>query len=110
LAGFRGAAADELALRMLDDDDPHVRAAVATQLRERHLPGATMRLVRLLESPHQIEREAAQAGLVEFQFDKYLAGFDGLSADSRRSTGLLVRQIDPALASNLRREFSASAP
>jgi HEAT repeat protein len=107
LADFRSPAADELALRMLDDDDPHVRAAVASQIRERNVPGATMRLVRLLDSPHQIEREAAQAGLVEFQFSKYLAAFDELTSEARRSTGILVRQIDAQWATNLRRELSA---
>ncbi len=109
LAGFRGPAADELVLRMLDDGDPHVRAAVAGQLRARDLPGATLRLMRLLESQHQIEREAAQAGLVEFQFDKYLAAFDGLALEARRSTGMLVRQIDREWAANLSRELSASS-
>lgn len=109
LAGFHSPSADELALRMLDDDDPHVRAAVAAQLRERNLPGATQRLVRLLESPHQIEREAAQAGLVEFQFDKYLAAFDGLSPEARRNTGMLVRQIDGQWLASLRRELTAAS-
>jgi HEAT repeat protein len=109
LGGFRGPAADELALRMLDDDDPHVRAAVAHQLRDRNLPGATTRLMRLLDSPHQIEREAAQAGLVEFQFAKYLAGFDNLSAEARRSTGQLVKQIDPQWLTGLRQELAATA-
>jgi hypothetical protein len=66
-----------------------------------------MRLVRLLDSPHQIEREAAQAGLVEFQFSKYLAAFDDLTSEARRSTGMLVRQIDAQWATNLRRELAA---
>jgi HEAT repeat protein len=109
LAGFRGPAADELAVRILDDEDAHVRAAVASQLRERNLPGATVRLMRMLNSPHQVEREAAQAGLVEFEFNKYLAGFEGLSADAQRSTGLLVQQIDPEWHAGLRRELAATA-
>jgi HEAT repeat protein len=109
LAGFRTPAADELVLRMLEDDDPHVRAAAANQLRERNLPGATLRLMRLLDSPHQVEREAAQAGLVEFQFERYLAAFDGLGGESRRSTGMLVRQIDPEWATKLRRELTAQS-
>jgi HEAT repeat protein len=109
LAGFRGPAADELAVRMLDDEDAHVRAAVAGQLRERNLPGATVRLMRLLDSPHQVEREAAQAGLVEFEFNKYLANFESLSADAQRSTGQLVKQIDPQWLAGLRRELAATA-
>jgi len=109
LAGFRGPAADELAMRILDDEDAHVRAAVASQLRERNLPGATVRLMRMLNSPHQVEREAAQSGLVEFEFNKYLAGFDGLSADAQRSTGRLVQQIDPEWYAGLRRELAATA-
>ncbi len=107
LAAFQGPAADELAIRMLDDEDPHVRAAVAGQLRERDVPGATLRLMRMLDSPHQLEREVAQAGLAEFQFSRYLASFDDLAADARRSTGMLVRQIDPEWGASLRRELAA---
>jgi HEAT repeat protein len=108
LAAFRGAAADDLIVRMLDDEDPHVRAAAASQLRPRDIPGGVERLLRLLDSTHQIEREAAQAGLEEFQFDRYLANFDSLAPDARRRTGLLVKQIDPQYAAGLRHELTAT--
>ena len=108
LASFRSQAADDLAVRMLDDHDPHVRAAVAGQLRDRNLPAATTRLMALLDSPHQVEREVAQAGLAEFYFDKFLQKFDDLPTEARHTTGQLVRHIDPQCLPALRRELAAT--
>jgi HEAT repeat protein len=109
LATFRGPGADELVQRTFDDDDAHVRAAAAAQLRERGVPGAIQRLLQMLDSPHEVEREAAQTGLAEFRFARYLATFDSLSPDSRRVTGLLVRQIDGDALPALQAELSAAA-
>jgi len=109
LAEFRGQGADELALRTMEDADPQVRAAAAVQLRERGLPGAIQRLLVLLDSPHQVEREAAQAGLAEFRFDRFLAAFGELGRDARLVTGALVKQIDPQTLPALRAELSAAS-
>jgi HEAT repeat protein len=109
LAQFRGPGADELAVRTLDDEDAHVRAAAAAQLRERGVPGSIQRLLRMLDSPHEVEREAAHAGLSEFRFERYLALFDTLAADARRATGLLVKQIDGSALAGLRVELAAAA-
>ena len=109
LAQFHGVGADELAVRALEDDDPPVRAAVASQLRERGVPGAIQRLLHLLDSTHQIEREAAQAALAEFRFDRFLAAFESLSSDAQRVTGLLVKQIDPDSLPALRLELAAAS-
>ena len=107
LAEFRGAEASGLALRALDDEDPQVRAAVAVQLRERSVPGAIGRLIGLLDSPHQIEREAAQTSLAEFSFDRFLTTFDELPPHSRRSTGALVKRIDPLALVKVKAELDA---
>jgi hypothetical protein len=65
--------------------------------------------MQLLDSPHQVEREAAQTALSEFRFDRYLAAFDDLSRDARRVTGVLVKQIDAATLPALRLELSAAS-
>jgi HEAT repeat protein len=109
LAEFRGPGADELAVRTLEDEDAQVRAAVASQLRERGVPGAIQRLLHLLDSPHQLEREAAQAGLAEFRFDRFLAAFESLGSDAQRVTGLLVKQIDAQSLPALRAELTAAS-
>jgi HEAT repeat protein len=109
LARFAGPTADRLAVQSLDDDDPQVRAAAAAQLRQRNVPGAIHRLLPLLDSPHQCEREAVQASLEEFHFERFLARFDELSEEARASAGPLVRRIDPDAISKLRAELEAPA-
>jgi HEAT repeat protein len=109
LAEFGGAEANALAVRALDDDDPHVRAAAAVQLRKRGVPGAMNRLIQLLDSPQQVEREAAQASLEEFRFERFLANFDNLSEEARAATGPLVKRIDPSGLAQVRQELEAPA-
>jgi len=65
--------------------------------------------LQMLDSPHQIERETAQASLSEFRFDRYLGAFDELSREARRATGVLVKQIDADSLPALRLELSAAA-
>ncbi|MEX2174529.1 MAG: HEAT repeat domain-containing protein [Pirellulaceae bacterium] len=106
---FNGPAADDLVVRTLEDADPQVRAAAAAQLRRRGVPGAIQRLLGILDSPHQVEREAAQGNLTEFTFARFLAAFESLGTDIRRVTGRLVRQIDPDCLAAVRLELNASA-
>lgn len=107
LVEFQGEDANTLALKSLQDDDPQVRAAIALQLRGRGVPGAINRLISLLESTHQAEREAAQASLEEFRFVHYSANFDNLADEARRSIGPLVRRVDPQSLVELRMELDA---
>ena len=107
LVAFQGASANNLALKSLADDDPEVRAAIALQLRDRGVPGAINRLITLLDSTHQVEREAAQASLEEFRFGHFSSNFDSLTEEARRSTGPLVRRIDPQSLVELRLELDA---
>jgi hypothetical protein len=95
LADFSGAEANALAIRALDDPDPLVQAAVLVQLRARRIPGALPRLVDMVESPHPVVRQAARKGLAEFSFKRFLAAFDVLDDEVRRSTGMLVKKVDP---------------
>jgi HEAT repeat protein len=91
----------------MNDDDPQVRAAAARQLRQRNVPGAIQRLLDLLDSPHEVEREAAQAGLVEFTFDRYAANFDQLTPEARTIAGALVRRVDSHAVDRIRAEIEA---
>ena len=50
---------------------------------QRNVPGAINRLLQLLDSPHQAEREAAQTGLAEFRFERFAANFDNLTPEAR---------------------------
>jgi len=107
LAEFRGPEANELAMRLLDDDDSLVRAASANQLRARGVPGAIQKLLELLDSPHQIEREAARNGLAEFRFERFAANFDEMTPKARAITGPLVRRVDPETLPQVRAELDA---
>jgi HEAT repeat protein len=91
----------------LNDDDPEVRAAGARQLRLRNLPGAIHHLLLLLDSPHAVERQAAQEGLTEFTFDRFAAQFDQMTPQARAKAGPLVRRVDSQTFDRLREELTA---
>jgi hypothetical protein len=109
VASFEGPAADELVLRLLDDDDPLVRTAAARQLRSRSLPGAIERLATLLDSQHPAEREAAQAGLAEFTLDRFAANLEVLTPAARAAAAALVRRVDASVLPRLKEELAAEA-
>ena len=87
LEQFHGAEANALAIEALDDDDPEVQAIVLGQLRGRGIAGTLGRLVGMLDSPQTIVRRAARRSLAEFTFPRFLATYDLLDDESRRSTG-----------------------
>ncbi|HVX10458.1 MAG TPA: HEAT repeat domain-containing protein [Pirellulales bacterium] len=107
LAEFHGNEANQVALKALADDDPEVQAAILDQLRERGIPGAVSILLGLTDSPQPGVREAARRSLSEFNFARYLAAFDMLEDQVRRSTGALVRKVDPDAAPQLLEEMVA---
>ncbi len=107
LAEFHGAGANALAVRALADPDPQVQANLVLQLRGRGIPGVLTILLQMIESPHEVVRRAAREGLVEFNFKRYLAAFDLLEDDVRRSTGLLVKKIDPQTRPLLEEEMTS---
>lgn len=109
LAEFRGIEANQLAIERIEDPDPQVRANILLQLRERGIPGAMTQLLESVESPHAVVREAAQKCLAEFNITRYLSAFDMLDEQVRRSTGLLVKKVDPQTVPTLARELAASA-
>lgn len=109
LAEFHGAAANALALRALEDEDPQVQANILGQLRRRGIPGVLPRMVEKLDSRHAIARQAAQKSLSEFTFARFLGAFDMLDEEVRRSTGALVKKVDPETGAQLRAELGSRA-
>ncbi len=109
LAEFKGAEANDLVLRRLDDSDPKVQANLLVQLRERSIPGAFSKLLEMAESRHEIVRSAVRSCLDEFSFKRYLAAFDMLDDEVRKSTGQLVRRIDPTACRSLAQEMQEPA-
>jgi len=107
LGAFPGAEANDLALHALDDEDPQVQAHLGGQLRRRGIPGALLLLVQMLDSPHAVVRTAARDSLDEFSFRRFLGAFDMLDDEVRRSTGALVRKVDPHTIPLLKAEMES---
>ncbi|MBN2475363.1 MAG: HEAT repeat domain-containing protein [Pirellulales bacterium] len=108
LAEFSGAEANHLAMSALDDPDPQVQANVLAHLRRRGIPGVLPRLVKMADIPHDAVRNAVRDALEEFTFRRYLGAFDMLDDDVRRSTGMLVKKIDPHTLPLLREELESA--
>jgi HEAT repeat protein len=109
LAEFLTPQTDVLTVELLKDEDPVVRAAAASQLRPRNIPGAIERLIDLLESIYPEEREVAQAGLAEFRFERFAAQFGQLTPEARQTTGLIVRRVDPRSVECVAKELAAQS-
>lgn len=101
LVPIAGDRPSQLVLRATRDSDPVVQAAATRQLRDRHLPGTMALLLKLIDSPHEIVRDASRESLREFSFENYLARFETLSDDARRSTGMVVQKVDSETIPNL---------
>ncbi|RMF86960.1 MAG: hypothetical protein D6741_21205, partial [Planctomycetota bacterium] len=107
LEDYNGAEANGLALKALEDSSPEVQAAVLPQLRRRGIPGALPRIVSKLDSPHAVVRRAARRSLAEFSFRRFLGTWDLLEPEVRRSTGMLVKKVDPHTQPMLRAELAS---
>ena len=107
LSQFNGAEANSLAIRALLDPDPQVQARILPQLRNRGIPGAVSKLIELLDSPHDVVRAAARESLAEFSFERFVASYDLLDEDVRRSTGDMVAKVDPTALAALKQELAS---
>jgi HEAT repeat protein len=105
LAAFNGAEANVICLKALEDEDPQVRALALGQLRQRGIPGALSTLIEHIDSPFPVIRNAVRDSLSEFTFKRYVAAFDMLEDEVRRTTGALVKKVDPATIPGLREEL-----
>lgn len=109
LAHFQGADANRLALAALEDSDPQVQSNAIRQLRQRGIPGVLPRLVEMVDSPHSAVRTAVRETLAEFSFPRFLAAFDMLEDEVRKSTGSLVKKLDPQTIPRLKDEMESQA-
>jgi HEAT repeat protein len=107
LGEFQGSEANALAMQALADPDPQVQANVIPQLRGRSIPGVLPSLLEMVESPYSVVRKAARESLSEFSFKRFVAAFDMLDEDVRRSTGRLVKKIDPQSVALLHEELKS---
>jgi len=105
LAPIPGDHPSQLVLRAVQDSDPSVQAAATRQLRDRHLPGTMALLLKLIDSPHEMVRNASRESLSEFSFENFLTRFEALNDDARRSTGVVVYKVDPETIPSLLAEM-----
>lgn len=101
LANIPGERGNRLIVSAINDSDPKVQAAATRQIRDRHVSNAMAILLKQIDSPHEIVREATCEALSEFSFENFLAGFEGLHEDARRSTGALVKRVDQETVTGL---------
>jgi len=107
LAAISGDRGNQLILDAVNDADPKVQAAATRQVRDRHVPGAMGLLLKQIDSPHEVVRAAARGALSEFSFENFLVGFDSLHDDARRTTGSLVKKVDPDTTAGLLAEMQS---
>ncbi len=107
LAEFSGVDPNYFAMKALDDPDPQVQANVLGQLRHRGIPGILPHLISMIDSPHAVVREAARESLSEFTFKRFLASFDMLDEEVQRTTGNLVKKVDPLTVPMLHEELKS---
>lgn len=107
LATVQGDRPSRLVFDALYDPEPLVQAAATRQLRDRRVAGAMNLLVKLLDSPHEVVRDAARESLAEFSLENFLRQFDGLDEESRRSQGELVAKADKKFTETLANELKS---
>jgi HEAT repeat protein len=95
--------------RCLENSDGEVRANAVALIRLFHLPRAIERLLNCLAVPDEKVRSTARAALSEFEFTHFLAAFDTLDDDLRRSTGRIVRYVDPNAAEAVEQELRSDS-
>jgi HEAT repeat protein len=109
LEQFPGIMPGALLVESLDDPEPQVQAAGVRQLRQRGVPGVLPRLIGMIDTPHDVVREALRETLAEFQFKRFLASYDMLEPAVRATTAPLVRKIDPQYRGQLLDEMDSPA-
>jgi HEAT repeat protein len=107
LQRISGQHSNELVLAALDDDNGDVQAVATRQLRDRHIPGTMARLIELVASPHPQVQAAARESLAEFSFENFLARYEVMDDDARRSTGEVVTKVDLTAIDGLKQELSS---
>jgi len=96
---------DRLVLLASDSDDPEIQAVALSQLRARRIPGATSRLLRFIDSPHDCIRKVISGELTEFRMDRLLQTLDALSDTQWEYMLQVVKKIDPHYKETIAREL-----
>jgi len=110
LGSFKTALANEYVIRAISDEDPEVRAHALRQLRPRGIPGAMTLLIRMVDSPHDVVKEALRDALPEFSFRQFMLLFDDLPEEFQSIAGHLVQKIDPDAAIHIAAEMKVLSP
>jgi len=97
--------ADRLVLLASENADPEIQAAALSQLRSRRIKGATSRLLRFIDTPHDCVRDAVSGELTEFRMDRMLQNLDALSGEQRDYMLQVVKRIDPDFKETIAREL-----
>lgn len=107
LTTLKGDGPGRLVREALADPDPGVQAAATRQLREHRVTDSLGLLLKLVDSPHKLVRDAACESLDEFSLENYLKQFDELKEDTRQSNGKLVAKIDQDFVGKLSAELES---
>lgn len=110
LANFKGAEADALVVKSLNDEDPYVRAHLIRQLRPREIPNSLLFLIRMVGTTHEAIRESLRESLPEFSFRRFLKNLDKMEEELRPMAGHLVRQVDPGSVVQIKVEMESLSP
>ncbi len=110
LARFDGAAANTVAIKSINDEDPGVRAEIIKQLRPRKIPSAFSLLIRLVDSPEPEVKEALRSAMPEFTIRHFLENFDKMPEGMRPVAGHLVTKVDTSAAQVINSEMQCPSP
>lgn len=110
LAEFDGHEATAHVVRGLSDEDSTVRAHVLKQLRPRNVPKAMLLLLRMIDHPDPIVRDALREALPEFTCRHFIRNFDSIPEGMRPTIGQMARQIDDECEPLLVEELTCLSP
>ena len=100
----------DLIVKALDDTDAHVRAALLVQLRPRDVPDSYWLLVRTVDDPEEVIKQALRKAMPEFTLGHFLANFDAMDEEMRPTAGHLVRKIDTDITDRLAANMESPSP
>ncbi len=110
IANFALEESETIMTEAMEDEDPYVQAAALRQIRKLNSAQGMRLLLRKIDSPHKVVREAVKMMLPEFQVRRFLNSFDQLSEEQRVQTLGIIRKIDPTLTEVLSQEIQAGNP
>ncbi len=110
LAQFDGAAANALAIKSINDDDPGVRAEIIKQLRPRKIPAAFSLLIRLVDNPEPEVQEALCTAMPEFNIRHFLDNFNSMPEALQPVAGHLVTKVDETAIEVITSEMQSQSP